>query len=107
MFNPITNIVSEKELPGIFKLEQNYPNPFNPVTVIKYQIPFVQKLNAVNVSLKIYDILGREVKALVNRVQKPGNYEIVFNAENLPSGTYFYKISAGNFSDVKKMILLK
>ncbi|MBI1933679.1 MAG: fibronectin type III domain-containing protein [Ignavibacteriales bacterium] len=107
MFNPITNIVSEKELPSIFKLEQNYPNPFNPVTVIKYQIPFVQKLNAVNVSLKIYDILGREVKALVNRVQKPGNYEIVFNAENLPSGTYFYKISAGNFSDVKKMILLK
>ncbi|MEG8946385.1 alpha-amylase family glycosyl hydrolase [Rosettibacter firmus] len=85
-----------------FSLSQNYPNPFNPTTFINYQIPSTS-----NVILKVYDILGREVTTLVNEVQQAGRYEIKFNASDLPSGVYFYRIQAGNFSDTKKMILLK
>jgi 1,4-alpha-glucan branching enzyme len=85
-----------------YKLSQNYPNPFNPSTIIKYQIPA-----AGNVTLKIYDILGREVKTLVNKYQQSGTYEITFNAANLSSGIYFYQIRANNFVSTKKMILIK
>ncbi|NOX66748.1 MAG: T9SS type A sorting domain-containing protein, partial [Chlorobi bacterium] len=96
-----------ENLPKKFVLYQNYPNPFNPSTTIKYQIPSNVKSETSNTKLIVYDILGREVATLVNEKQKPGNYEIVFNASNLPSGIYFYSMHAGEFNSVKKMILLK
>ena len=85
-----------------FKLFQNYPNPFNPTTNIKYQIE-----NNNFVTLKIYDILGREIKTLVNEKQSPGTYEVIFDGSGFPSGIYFCRINAGNFSDIKKMLLIK
>ncbi len=88
-------------LPNI-SLEQNYPNPFNTTTVISYQIP---KTNFVN--LKIFDLLGREVARLVNEEQKEGKHTIRFDAKNLSSGLYFYRLQSGNFVAVKKMMLLK
>jgi len=95
------------EIPKFYSLHQNYPNPFNPSTKIKFEIP----LNAVNtrwgVSLRIYDILGREVRTLVNENLRPGVYEADFNAADLPSGVYFYKFNAGEFSETKRMVLIK
>ena len=85
-----------------FKLEQNYPNPFNPKTVIKYSLP-----KAVFVTIKVYNILGKEVSVLLNENKLAGNYSIDFDAANLSSGTYIYVITAGNFSSSKKMLLLK
>jgi hypothetical protein len=85
-----------------FKIFQNYPNPFNPVTKINYSIE-KQGLAI----LKVYDILGREIRTLVNEVKTAGNYLIEFNGSELPSGVYFYRIQAGNFIQVKKMILIK
>jgi len=92
-----------------FSLSQNYPNPFNPSTIIKYSIPVVDAYHAstTNVVLKIYDILGREVATLVNKEQKAGNYQVEFNANNLPSGVYYYQLKSGSFVDTKKMILMK
>ncbi len=100
---------SKKELPLSFTLYQNYPNPFNPSTRIKYSIPQLETLHGMSqqVQLKIYDILGREIATLVNKKLSPGNYEVTFDATGLPSGIYFYKLTAGNFTDVKKMILMK
>jgi len=92
-------------LPEAYSLFQNYPNPFNPVTTIKYQIP---KNNMV--TLKVYDALGREVETLVNEIQHAGTYEVQFpgNAKlNLASGIYFYKLTSGDFSAVKRMVLIK
>ncbi|MBK8550226.1 MAG: T9SS type A sorting domain-containing protein [Ignavibacteria bacterium] len=89
-------------VPSSFILEQNFPNPFNPVTVIRYALA-----QSNFVTLKIYDVLGKEVLTLVNEKQHAGNYEIEFNAENFFSGVYFYKIEAGDFSDVKRMLLIK
>jgi len=89
-------------LPSKFALHQNYPNPFNPFTVISYDIPTVS-----NVMLKVYDMLGREVATLVNEVKSPGTYEVQFDASHLASGIYFYKLTAGNFTSVKKLILMK
>jgi hypothetical protein len=88
--------------PNKFSLEQNYPNPFNPTTTIKYAVP-----KAVNVELKVYDILGREVKTLVNAARNPGYYEVQFNAVNLASGVYFYRLKAGDYIKTSKMLLLK
>ncbi|MEG8946785.1 T9SS type A sorting domain-containing protein, partial [Rosettibacter firmus] len=85
-----------------FSLQQNYPNPFNAITIIKFSVP---KSSFVNVT--VYDILGREVSVLINEEKSPGIYEVEFNASNLPSGIYFYRMQAGNFSETKKMILLK
>jgi len=90
------------QIPASFELYQNYPNPFNPSTLIKFQVA-----NSTHVSLKVYDIIGREVAVLVNEVKEPGTYEVTFNAKELSSGIYFYKMIAGNFSSVKKMNLLK
>lgn len=83
-------------------LEQNYPNPFNPGTIISFSIP-----NSEFTQLKIYDALGTEINSLVNEYKQSGNYDIEFNAENLPNGIYFYRLISGNYSDTKKMILLK
>ena len=90
--------------PKEFALYQNYPNPFNPATTIRYSIP---EVGSVQVNLKIYDILGREVETIVNKDQKAGNYEVMFNAGKYASGIYIYRLTAGNFKLVKKMMLVK
>lgn len=127
-------VVISFEPPKDFELTQNYPNPFNPITTIKYTIPLssiiltgkenpanfssmvsemsgtindLENLQATSVQLVVYDILGREVKTLVSKNQNPGNYEIKFNAAELPSGMYFYRLTAGSFIEVKKMLLTK
>jgi photosystem II stability/assembly factor-like uncharacterized protein len=96
----ISNI--SNEIPSEYYLYQNYPNPFNPATNIKYQIS-----KKSNVVIKIFDILGKEIATLVNEKQTQGTYEVSFDGINLPSGIYFYRITAGDFSDIKRMILLK
>ncbi len=100
----VHKITSVDEKTGIkeYKLYQNYPNPFNPSTTIKYSIP-----HSAHVILKVYDILGREAAVLVNEQKAAGTYKIDFNASSLASGIYVYKIEAGNYSDVKKFVLLK
>ncbi|MBK8944882.1 MAG: T9SS type A sorting domain-containing protein [Ignavibacteriae bacterium] len=108
--NGITDIHDEyiiKKLPKDFELSQNYPNPFNPTTTIKYSIPQKVKSEKSNVKLVVFDILGREVKTLVNKNQKPGNYEITFDGSNLSSGVYFYRLQSGEFANTKKLILMK
>jgi hypothetical protein len=92
----------DNTIPENFNLRQNYPNPFNPTTQINYSIPSSQK-----VVLKVYDELGKEVATLVNKDQSAGNYSVDFNASNLASGVYFYRLQAGNFIQMKKMILMK
>ncbi|MCJ7553749.1 MAG: T9SS type A sorting domain-containing protein, partial [Ignavibacteriaceae bacterium] len=98
----VTGIEDEIQVPLTFSLEQNYPNPFNPTTTIEYQIPEMSF-----VTLKIYDVLGSEVATLVNEEKSVGTYELNWNAANLPSGVYFYRIQAGSFIETKKMVLLK
>jgi plastocyanin len=97
-----TNITNEAISSYKYDLEQNYPNPFNPSTTIKYQIEFSEP-----VSLKIYNILGNEVAELVNEVKQAGNYSVSFDARNITSGVYFYKLQAGSFVQARKMIILK
>jgi subtilisin-like proprotein convertase family protein len=89
-------------LPKEYKLFQNYPNPFNPTTNIKYQIS-----NNGLVSLKVYDILGKEVETIVNEYQNAGIYEVQFQGSSLPSGVYLYKLTAGDYTSVKRMVLVK
>ena len=98
-------IVTSNELtegPQEFSLNQNYPNPFNPSTLIRYNIA-----EASEVRLAVYDILGRRVATLVNELQTPGAYTVNFNANHLASGTYIYRLEAGNFVSIKKMMLIK
>jgi photosystem II stability/assembly factor-like uncharacterized protein len=90
------------ELPKSFALEQNYPNPFNPSASIKYQIPSTD-----HVTLKVYDLLGREVATLVNEVKQPGTYSVQWDATNVASGIYFYRLQAGDFTQTRKLILLR
>ncbi len=89
-------------LPEKFSLSQNYPNPFNPNTVIKFQVA-----SSKFVKLIIYDVLGREVATLVNQQMQPGSYSVEWNGTNFPSGIYFYKLTAGDFIQSKKMVLIK
>ncbi len=89
-------------IPNIYRLEQNYPNPFNPSTKIAYELP-----KAGLVSMVVFDILGREVATLVNEVKPAGKYSVNFNASSLASGVYFYRITAGDFTESKKMLLIK
>jgi hypothetical protein len=88
--------------PETFALYSNYPNPFNPSTKIRYAIA-----NTAFTTLKIYSLLGEEVESLINEEKSPGVYEVNFDATSLTSGTYLYKLQAGNFTETKKMILLK
>jgi hypothetical protein len=88
--------------PKEFKLNQNYPNPFNPSTKFSYSIP-----EKALVTIKVFDVLGREIKTLVNEEKPIGTYEVDFNASNLSSGIYFYRLNAGKFVSTKKMVLLK
>jgi hypothetical protein len=97
-----SNIVEVTVMPVEFALYQNYPNPFNPSTKIKYSVPTES-----DVTIKLYDILGKEVRSVVSSKHTPGNYEIVFNAGNLASGTYFYRIQANDFTQTKKLVILK
>ncbi len=99
----IEDETAETIIPNSFELMQNYPNPFNPVTTIKFSLPSHQE----NVLLKIYDTLGREVANLLNGAKQAGTYSVKFDASNLPSGVYFYRLQAGGFSRTVKMILLK
>ena len=97
----INNISTE--IPDGFKLYQNYPNPFNPSTNIKYQIR-----NKCSVTLKVFDLLGKEIATLINEKQAPGTYEVSFDGSTLPSGVYFYSLySDGVKMDTKKLLLLK
>lgn len=115
---PVSQVISveniSSEIPSDYMLMQNYPNPFNPKTIINYQCPMYS-----NVSLKVYDVLGKEVAVLVNENQSatggPAKYEVEFDGSGLPSGVYFYKLvvsssnpnTAGDFSDTKRMLLVK
>lgn len=92
----------ESALPAQFVLEQNYPNPFNPATAIRFSIP-----SAANVELRVYDMLGREVAMLVNEFKNAGTYQVGFEAGRIATGIYFYKLSAGNFTQIRKMLLIK
>ena len=91
-----------KAIPNEYELSQNYPNPFNPVTKINFAI---QKQGLV--TLKVYDMLGREVASLVNEFKQAGYYSMDFNASSLSSGIYFYRLQANDFTDIKKMVLVK
>jgi hypothetical protein len=97
-----SDIVEVEIAPSEFTLSQNFPNPFNPTTSIKYQIPELSF-----VKLKVYDVLGNKVVALVNEEKPAGSYEVEFDASKLVSGIYFYKLQAGNFVEIKKMVLLR
>jgi len=90
------------ELPAKFALHANYPNPFNPATKIRYELP-----RQVNVTLKVFNLLGQEVSTLVNEVQSVGKYVVEFHGENLSSGVYFYRLQAGDFVQTKKLVLMK
>ena len=94
-------------IPNEYKLFQNYPNPFNSTTKIKYTIPSVGTSLMKFVQLKVYDVLGNEVATLVDESQEAGNYEVTFDASQLTSGIYLYRLSAGNFISTKKLILIK
>ncbi|MFZ5948576.1 MAG: T9SS type A sorting domain-containing protein [Stygiobacter sp.] len=97
---------SQNNIPSEFALYQNYPNPFNPTTTIKYSIPISVETSYMT-SLRIYDILGKEVATLVNEHQPAGNYAVKFDGSNFSSGVYFYKLQSGEFVQVNKMILMK
>ncbi|MFZ1289663.1 MAG: YCF48-related protein [Melioribacteraceae bacterium] len=92
----------ENNVPSEFKLEQNYPNPFNPSTTIEYSIP--QKSQVI---VQVYDLLGREITTLINEEKAAGNYSVKFDGSNFNSGVYFYKLTVGEFSNTKKLVLLK
>jgi hypothetical protein len=97
--------VDDEMIVSTFRLEQNYPNPFNPNTVITYEIP--DNASGEFVSLRVYDLLGREAAVLVNETKPSGVYQVNFSASDLSSGVYIYKITAGSYSAVKKMSLLR
>jgi hypothetical protein len=101
-FTYSTSLEVTTGLPQTFALAQNYPNPFNPTTTIEYDLP-----KEAPVRLTVYDNLGREVKTLVTAVQQPGYYKLVFDAHTLSSGVYYYRIQAGEFVKIRKLLLLK
>jgi hypothetical protein len=107
-FDYLINVNNEhNNIPEKFALYQNYPNPFNPFTVIKYDVPKNVKRQTSNVKLIVFDVTGKEIATLINGEREPGTYEVTFDARNLPSGVYFYKITAGEFTDTKKLVLIK
>ena len=105
-FNNITG-VEDNQLPTGYIVSDNFPNPFNPTTKIKFEIPGQVRNDNMLVTLKVFDILGNEIATLVNEEKPTGTYELNWNAANLPSGVYFYRLQAGSFVQTQKMILLK
>lgn len=97
-----TGVISEQNLPRRFELSQNYPNPFNPTTTISFQIP-----KAEQVKLSVFDLLGNEVATLVNGKVSAGTHQVVFDGSNLGSGIYYYRLTAGDFTATRKLLLLK
>src|SRR5262249_5770128 len=97
-----TSAESEQPNPQSFNLSQNYPNPFNPTTAITYQLSAVSQ-----VSLRVFDILGQEVATLVNEQKQPGTYSVAWDASDVSSGVYLYRLQTGNFTETKKLVLLK
>jgi hypothetical protein len=117
---PISELVDVNEAkdgtPHNFSLKQNYPNPFNPSTTIPYEIPLQPSEGKTGtaatfgrslVSLRVFDVIGREVAVLVNEQQSAGSYSIQWNASNVPSGMYFYRLQSGSYAVTKKIVLLK
>jgi hypothetical protein len=96
------NSQSEGKIPDEYFLHQNYPNPFNPYTKIKFALPKPE-----TVKIEVYNLVGQKIETLLKKSMPAGNHKVEFNAQNLSSGIYFYKIEAGEFQDVKKMILLR
>jgi hypothetical protein len=99
---PSTDVSEAGDLPNEFSLAQNYPNPFNPTTAIQYDLPMSS-----NVTLDIFDVLGRKIETLVDANQSAGSHTVIWNANDKPSGTYFYNLRAGDFTETKRMTLLK
>jgi len=95
-------VMVEKDQPKAYSLLQNYPNPFNSLTTISYQLPL-----SGHVSIKVYDIIGQEIDTLVNEFKEPGEYTVIWNAEDMPSGLYFYSLKANGFTQTKKMLFHK
>lgn len=104
VYQPVSNGVGEErvEVPVRFTLNQNFPNPFNPSTLINFQLPVSS-----HVALKVYDVLGREVRTLVNEEKPAGSYSVKFDASSFPSGVYLYRIQTGTYCETKKLLLLK
>jgi peptidoglycan/xylan/chitin deacetylase (PgdA/CDA1 family) len=100
-YSDVVNVVVNT-VPEIYSLEQNYPNPFNPNTKIRYTLSSMG-----HVTVKVYDIIGNEIATLINEEKPTGSYELTWNAGNIPSGVYYYRMQAGSFTETKKMILLK
>ena len=98
----LTDVRAEGGIPTEFALNQNYPNPFNPSTSIKFAVPKIS-----NVKIAVYDIAGREIATIVDEQMNAGYYSIQWNASNIASGIYFYKLQTEDFVNVKKMILLR
>ncbi len=94
--------VDESIIPATFALKQNFPNPFNPETTIQFELPMAN-----TVKLTVYNMLGKEMYTLLNEYKEAGIYTVKLNASELPSGTYFYAITAGEYREVRKMVLIK
>jgi hypothetical protein len=93
--------------PASYELKQNYPNPFNPTTSIRYSVASRQSPAASSVKLVVHDLLGREVAVLVNEMKQPGSYDVTFDGSRLPSGVYFYRLQSGEYTECRKMALVK
>lgn len=98
----LVGVNEQQAIPDAYALHQNFPNPFNPTTAIRFSVP-----NSSVVTLKVFDLLGKEVATLVNERKSPGTYLVEFDGTHLPSGIYLYRLEAKNFSDTKKVILIK
>ena len=105
-WNPVITRVGDDDnpahLPSVFSLSQNFPNPFNPVTTIRYAVP-----HTADVSLIVYDLIGREVAVLTTGMHQPGNYSVRFDGAGLSSGVYFYRMTAGEYIQTKKFVMMK
>ncbi|KUG25136.1 hypothetical protein ASZ90_005047 [hydrocarbon metagenome] len=108
-YDGLGSVGNNEKLENAISLHQNYPNPFNPTTKIKFTIPNVgdENFRPLQTQLIVYDILGREIKTLLNKPMQPGEYEVEFDATGLPSGVYFYRLTSGSFSQTRKMVLLR